>query len=484
MMKEAQAKAAERQPEDPNASFAEMNETALQEIVNNTEKVYEERHRNAMKYRKDCNDDHTYWKDWSGYVGCMTRHLIEDGICGEAWTGQAICIFENVFNFMVSRFFFCEAVFWICIFLLILFNVLTQLHDLAVLDSDTHGTPTWFRTYLKTYHSKENAPVTPLRALISAVIVLNMFQADWLDRKEWNFTTVHWFLRKNPVWSCVLFIVCEQLLSNWALVFTIRHLANTHPKDNNDKTKDKVLSKPVSNRYQHLTWRGCRLYVLFLVQFSLLCFYVLNLHESGEKYTRNGSVSCFKWLIGVGVVIVAGDGEMGQRFNAALWFRLHHEVLKKYKLERDRLHCRCGKGYDLLWDIRRRASLSWMINSAGLTFLRRTFPVILSNADPWSFIMDCMAIFFIVKLDDISSDDTIDEDLQLSGVDSEAVGERSVVNVGGRRTLWSELMTRFAEEKIDEDEDRSLSEGEVVRQAWEATPDGAETAPLKSSATS
>eukprot|EP00415_Alexandrium_ostenfeldii_P000154 UN0154 len=172
--------------------------------------------------------------------------------------------------------------------------------------------------------------------------------------------------------------------------------------DDDDEADDDKLT--LTNRYKDLSYPLQRVVMIFVVQSMLMAFYLFHLHE--DKTLHDGSeLSCLKWFAGVSIVFFAGAGEMGDHFDISFWLRVHKKLSEKEHTRYCVHYSSCPTCYpSLLNECRLRAGMSLLVNGVGLYYLRRTFPIVLSTTSAWGFITDCMAIFFIVKLDDVTGE--------------------------------------------------------------------------------
>eukprot|EP00415_Alexandrium_ostenfeldii_P000891 UN0891 len=159
----------------------------------------------------------------------------------------------------------------------------------------------------------------------------------------------------------------------------------------------------LTNRYKDLSYPLQRVVMIFVVQSMLMAFYLFHLHEDNNNLHDGSELSCLKWFAGVSIVLFAGAGEMGDHFDISFWLRVHKQLSEKEHTRYCVHSSACSKCFpSLLNECRLRAGMSFLVNGVGLYYLRRTFPIILSTTSAWGFITDCMAIFFIVKLDNVT----------------------------------------------------------------------------------
>eukprot|EP00418_Pyrodinium_bahamense_P049453 CAMPEP_0179186594 /NCGR_PEP_ID=MMETSP0796-20121207/92555_1 /TAXON_ID=73915 /ORGANISM="Pyrodinium bahamense, Strain pbaha01" /LENGTH=248 /DNA_ID=CAMNT_0020890599 /DNA_START=251 /DNA_END=997 /DNA_ORIENTATION=+ len=152
----------------------------------------------------------------------------------------------------------------------------------------------------------------------------------------------------------------------------------------------------VSNRYQALTNSFTATCLLFLCQATLGFYYIYELnHRSSEE--RFEGASPWRWFIGLSLCTIAGETELGGDFEVGYWVFLskQEDLMKK----RTRIFYCIPTTYSV--ELRIRGIMSLIVN----LFLRRiilgTAPILLGVESPLDFIKDCLAVFFITKLDDL-----------------------------------------------------------------------------------
>eukprot|EP00927_Polykrikos_kofoidii_P034878 TRINITY_DN29496_c0_g1_i3.p1 TRINITY_DN29496_c0_g1~~TRINITY_DN29496_c0_g1_i3.p1 ORF type:complete len:465 (+),score=60.32 TRINITY_DN29496_c0_g1_i3:58-1452(+) len=144
--------------------------------------------------------------------------------------------------------------------------------------------------------------------------------------------------------------------------------------------------------------------VTFFAQFGLMLYYVyeLNSGEAGRNTRDPGNASLIKWLTAVAVITVSGEDEIGKCFASATW----KEVLGRVDKELDRVDKENPRGLEWLWlklPILVRIVCDFVINGTCYSLVLGTVPIMLCVEGPLDFVKDTLAIFFIVKLDDIDN---------------------------------------------------------------------------------
>mmetsp|Transcript_6276 Transcript_6276/g.14395 ORF Transcript_6276/g.14395 Transcript_6276/m.14395 type:complete len:363 (-) Transcript_6276:63-1151(-) len=159
--------------------------------------------------------------------------------------------------------------------------------------------------------------------------------------------------------------------------------------------------KPINNCYMCVTNRFRRPALTFIAQVGLMSYYVWNLNADPDSHDKS-KVSIMKWLFAVIITLVVGEDETGSDFNDRFWQRLLGDK-GFWTEERKTELCTMWFGfvpvtYWAEWQI--RSALDRIVNSVFRAVLLSTAPIMLSPEEPLDFIKDCLAIFFIAKLDD------------------------------------------------------------------------------------
>lgn len=273
-----------------------------------------------------------------------------------------------------------------------------------------------------------------LRNLSLGVLVLNIFynkQMHQLVGMDKPFTT-----------SCVVLCV-ESSLYRLVEYFLHRKLrAVEYESRQLDKLKrkytytlqDEALRKyPVVNRYQLLSAPFSSTFFLFVCQLTLGLFYIYSLNNRRGGWQ---DVSGWRWFVGLCLCNLAGEEEVGSSFQMTFWLKL----LDKGDLTNKWTRIFFVVPVKWRYVITFRMIMSMCVNM----FIRRiifcTAPVLLGVVDePLDFIKDCLAVFFITKLDDL--DDAIEFSKDLDKVEQE-VDE----GLTFRRALFAE----DDEDRVDE----------------------------------
>merc|ERR1712087_775522 len=142
--------------------------------------------------------------------------------------------------------------------------------------------------------------------------------------------------------------------------------------------------------------------VTFVAQFALFSIFVLEMNGDVKTHARC-NMNVFHWLAAVLVTNVAGLQESGDSFKKEVWDELWEQRETSDRAERVREH---PVQY---WT---RLFYAGTINGFCRELLLCLAPVALSVVDRNDLVKDCLAIFFISKIDDIQQPKTIGKVLE------------------------------------------------------------------------
>lgn len=169
-----------------------------------------------------------------------------------------------------------------------------------------------------------------------------------------------------------------------------------------------VEDKPIKNVYMCVSSSLPRVICTFVVQLCLvICFvwYMNGLTHTlapfGEQSPdKKRHIDCGKWALAVMIMLISGDGEMGDAYDHAFWARVLHKDEPSEKVLNAWSAC-CCLTYRREWLF--RALLDKIANSMFRTLVQSTAPILLCTEEPLDFVKDCLAICFILKIDDYES---------------------------------------------------------------------------------
>merc|ERR1712032_1386950 len=150
------------------------------------------------------------------------------------------------------------------------------------------------------------------------------------------------------------------------------------------------------------TCRKCVLY--FIAQVGLMGYYMFSLNSDPDTHNVE-SVSFLKWFFAVVLTIIAGEDEVGAPFNQEFWDHLCEQKIASLK----RPVFGCLWQTERRYEFRCRMVLSFIVNRIFRGIILGTGPILLCVCGPMDFIKDCLAIFFITKLDDLDDHQDLQE---------------------------------------------------------------------------
>ena len=144
-------------------------------------------------------------------------------------------------------------------------------------------------------------------------------------------------------------------------------------------------------------------FLYFIAQSSLVLYYFYELNAlSGEKTMIDVIFS--RWAVAVMISFISQDGEAGAKYDEQFWSYL----LRQYPATEPWLNVfntthhsgsLPGITYGVIWRLRQGMCL--MVNLVFRNIIIGTAPIWLATSEPLDFVKDCMAIFFVIALDDL-----------------------------------------------------------------------------------
>lgn len=155
----------------------------------------------------------------------------------------------------------------------------------------------------------------------------------------------------------------------------------------------------VKNKYQHLASPLLAVFALFMAQVSLFALMVTFINHDPDTHDTC-KVVLLEWVVAVIVTHVAGSDESGSAHDGAVWSQMLKDMQKSGQYE----------GHKVEYWARRAADL--IINTFCREVLFGVAPIVLCASGPMDFVKDALAIFFIVRLDDLNDAKSITETLK------------------------------------------------------------------------
>mmetsp|Transcript_23942 Transcript_23942/g.75286 ORF Transcript_23942/g.75286 Transcript_23942/m.75286 type:complete len:369 (-) Transcript_23942:51-1157(-) len=177
---------------------------------------------------------------------------------------------------------------------------------------------------------------------------------------------------------------------------------------------------PFKNVYMYLARPFRRATYFFIAQSGLMAYYVYNLNADPDTHDPT-KVSVVKWFFAVIITAIAGDDETGSDYEHLFWTKIlrpkepssfweipqgdDRKIIPAHL--RHKVFVIIPIRYQKEWWL--RSCMDWLVNSVFRTTLMGTAPIMLCVEEPLDFIKDCLAIFFIAKLDDYDEAKTFKE---------------------------------------------------------------------------
>eukprot|EP00450_Noctiluca_scintillans_P006054 CAMPEP_0194482464 /NCGR_PEP_ID=MMETSP0253-20130528/4401_1 /TAXON_ID=2966 /ORGANISM="Noctiluca scintillans" /LENGTH=425 /DNA_ID=CAMNT_0039322005 /DNA_START=66 /DNA_END=1343 /DNA_ORIENTATION=- len=161
---------------------------------------------------------------------------------------------------------------------------------------------------------------------------------------------------------------------------------------------------------------------LFIMQTGLFSLYVahMNMHDDEDEPVA------FYWFLAIMIQLYAGETQLGTSYFSGWWtalFQFDSDIVFEPSTNRSatlqsflnlplapsRLSKTKRKVFFVLpisfgMEWRSRQFMDWFVNSVIREALKYTFPILVCTEEPLDFVKDCMAIFFLTTLDDLTPD--------------------------------------------------------------------------------
>jgi len=244
---------------------------------------------------------------------------------------------------------------------------------------------------LRFVHHETHLPL--MRNVSLGVIIFNFFYHTGS-----NFPDI---VKTNPFTCSCILLVLECTVRR--LMDALRRKRNTYalaPRgdatNGAERKEDGENERTISNQYEDLTTPFTKILLLFTCQATLGFYYVYELNHRSSDNKLEG-ISPWRWFIGVCLCTIAGESELGSAFEADYWFFLlnQKELIDK---QRRIYGCITVTYRAEVWI---RAVMSLIVNMIIRRIILGTAPIFLGVESPMDFIKDCLAVFFITKLDDM-----------------------------------------------------------------------------------
>lgn len=243
--------------------------------------------------------------------------------------------------------------------------------------------------YFRKYSSKSGA----VRLFGRNLVVLVLYYSD--------FDFMGGRLR-NPFLVSLGFIFIDTVV----LWFSVRAVAKcVHIEAPRPRPKKKCIM----SRYTDWSASTGATALVFLAQFGLFLLFVMYLNEDEQSHDPC-NVVIFQWLIGVLLTNIAGADETGVPFNYLIWKKIYYDWERSSRSIEQSIPHELKK--PRLVEFGFRVAFDFVVNSFCREVLLGLAPVVLSVSDRWDFVKDCLAIFFISRLDDLDDHKSLDESIK------------------------------------------------------------------------
>eukprot|EP00928_Gymnodinium_smaydae_P079477 TRINITY_DN63393_c0_g1_i1.p1 TRINITY_DN63393_c0_g1~~TRINITY_DN63393_c0_g1_i1.p1 ORF type:complete len:348 (-),score=71.62 TRINITY_DN63393_c0_g1_i1:157-1200(-) len=194
--------------------------------------------------------------------------------------------------------------------------------------------------------------------------------------------------------------------------------------DENKADQDEDSIKVVKNKYMDPSVESRRIALLFIGQLGLMCYFIYTLNDDDDSHDIN-KINFVKWSLALILTMCVDDDEAGAAYVKSYWVPdrdvfneselpeiclPEHEIAKRLADKDRELFCCMTIKHKTDWAFRR--IMDALINVLFRTTIMATAPMLLCTEEPIDFIKDCLALFFISKLDDLDDSRKLDEALK------------------------------------------------------------------------
>lgn len=239
------------------------------------------------------------------------------------------------------------------------------------------------------------------------------------------------------------------------------------PFDNEMRTPVRASdarSAMADSTYQDLTRDFSKVLGLFIMQAGLFTLYVKHMNAPDAPSKDRNQVNFFYWCLGVLIQLFSANSQLGRSYNQEWWSALakidfegrmssgwdqlrqmFHWKPHARELGRRKHRVLCVRvPYSVDWTTRR--GMDWFVNSVIRETLKFTTPILVNSEEPLDFVKDCMAIFFLTQLDDLT------EEFSLSIFELRALVKYSILHRSKCRELWGMTLHSIVRPEVVEGE--------------------------------
>jgi hypothetical protein len=221
------------------------------------------------------------------------------------------------------------------------------------------------------------------RCLGRNIIILNIYYSTVFEDLENKVVHAH---QHQPFIESVAFAFFESVI-----IYRLARRLQEKLKDYSVQDPDWWKNEIICSRFSDFSVSWGFTTVTFVAQFALFSIFVLEMNGDVKTHERC-NMNVFHWLAAVLVTNVAGLQESGDSFKKEVWDELWEQRETNDNAEKVREH---PVQY---WT---RLFYAGTINGFCRELLLCLAPVALSVVDRDDLVKDCLAIFFISKIDDI-----------------------------------------------------------------------------------
>jgi len=352
---------------------------------------------------------------------------------------QSICTcwlvpFDMVFPFVASNPVFYLACFWILLYHLC-------------------RNPSW--SWASWVTERLGTPTETWRMISRHIVILNLYYNPRIAGR-FQFTTSVFAILVD---DCLLYYAVTKIME-WIFGEQQRDSGSGtesvgakkfDPFDNEMRTPVRASdarSAMADSTYQDLTRDFSKVLGLFIMQAGLFTLYVKHMNAPDAPSKDRNQANFFYWCLGVLIQLFSSNAQLGRSYNPEWWSALaeidsedhtssgwdqlrqmFHWKPHARELGRRKHRVLCLRvPYSVDWTTRR--GMDWFVNAVIRETLKFTTPILVNSEEPLDFVKDCMAIFFLTQLDDLT------EEFSLSIFELRALVKYSILHRSKCRERW------------------------------------------------
>eukprot|EP00928_Gymnodinium_smaydae_P057369 TRINITY_DN40620_c0_g1_i1.p1 TRINITY_DN40620_c0_g1~~TRINITY_DN40620_c0_g1_i1.p1 ORF type:complete len:355 (-),score=75.89 TRINITY_DN40620_c0_g1_i1:189-1253(-) len=176
---------------------------------------------------------------------------------------------------------------------------------------------------------------------------------------------------------------------------------------------DEFSDMVVKNKYMDPSVPSRRISLLFIGQLGLMCYFIYTLNDDDDSHDIN-KINFVKWGLALILTMCVDDDEAGAVYVKSYWIPdsfmygkaelrkvciFEHPIAIELADKAREIFMFVSIPHGIDWKLRRY--MDALINVLFRTVIMATAPMLLCTEEPIDFIKDCLALFFISKLDDL-----------------------------------------------------------------------------------